>query len=642
MTPSRQLRRSNPASAAAFALALALLGSRADAGGTVVPGGDVSGTWTLAGSPYRVTGDLRVLDLRVEAGVVVRVAAGFEIEVRGRLDATGTAAAPILFTAEAVHEPWRGLYFHSVPPGSALVHCRVEFSDHGGIRLFDSTPVIRSCVIAENRDASFLDGSGAGIDADIFRSDLVIERCTIEGNVSKLRGGGLRVRIVDGTLRLVDCRIVGNFSNPTLIPFGDPGIMHFDSEGGGVFCEGDLEMRGCVVEGNTCVSRRQNTISLARGAGVFALGGRALLSHCFIAGNDLVAMAFGQTAVAVAHGGGVYSDGASLEIRNSVVAGNRARTHTEDGAGEEIRGAGIHVNGGAAILSNATVARNDREGISVARTTAKLGDSIVFGNALPPSGAVEALYSCVESAGSGALPGEGNIESDPLFVAETLSLDSFRLRRASPCVDAGDPLAAKSDSSLPPARGGARCDMGAFGGPGVSGFLGRAAKGNVNALAGDRAIVPVLSVNGETRAVTVRRRAPLDLELAAPPAGPVPARYVLWIGRVFAAGDVALVAQGEIVGALALPTPFHPDSLPQPLSLLRSRGAGLDVSDFVLGGAIRELRVPGTESAPFRIPFPAAFAPEAIFTVQGLVRDDGAANAVGWSVTNAVVVQVED
>ena len=88
-------------------------------------------------------------------------------------------------------------------------------------------------------------------------------------------------------------------------------------------------------------------------------------------------------------------------------------------------------------------------------------------------------YSCVV----GGWQGEGNIAADPLFIDAGLSTKTasgewtFRegyymlqskalgFPKDSPCIDAGDPDAAQNDAALPPGQGGARCDMGAFGGP---------------------------------------------------------------------------------------------------------------------------------------------------------------------------------
>ena len=83
---------------------------------------DVSGhisadtTWTLANSPYVLTGDVIVdpgVTLTIQAGVVVQGRGGVELQVQGHLQALGTTTQPITFTSETDSGPneWAGLVF---------------------------------------------------------------------------------------------------------------------------------------------------------------------------------------------------------------------------------------------------------------------------------------------------------------------------------------------------------------------------------------------------------------------------------------------------------------------------------------------------------------------------------------------------
>ncbi|MFH1743437.1 MAG: hypothetical protein ABIH23_30910, partial [bacterium] len=67
--------------------------------------------------------------------------------------------------------------------------------------------------------------------------------------------------------------------------------------------------------------------------------------------------------------------------------------------------------------------------------------------------------------------GMGNIDADPRFIRpwEEGSGD-FHLMPDSPCVDAGNPDPSCNDRSRPPGLGTECCDMGAYGGPGNSGW----------------------------------------------------------------------------------------------------------------------------------------------------------------------------
>ena len=102
--------------------ALATLVSPPSAG-TVVPGQDLIGdtTWTLAGSPYYVVGDVNVsagASLAIEPGVQVLFEGYHTLAVFGNLTAVGTPSAPIRFASNAsvpFTGDWRGI---RVQPGA--------------------------------------------------------------------------------------------------------------------------------------------------------------------------------------------------------------------------------------------------------------------------------------------------------------------------------------------------------------------------------------------------------------------------------------------------------------------------------------------------------------------------------------------
>src|SRR5262249_40752078 len=69
---------------------------------TTIPAGLVAAqSWTLAGSPYCVEGNIQVSLLTIEPGVQVLVDGPYEIDVLSTITAVGTSEAPILFTARA-------------------------------------------------------------------------------------------------------------------------------------------------------------------------------------------------------------------------------------------------------------------------------------------------------------------------------------------------------------------------------------------------------------------------------------------------------------------------------------------------------------------------------------------------------------
>jgi hypothetical protein len=95
---------------------------------------DVSGTlatstWTEAGGPYRVTGDLTVpagATLTVEPGVLITLNAGIGITVRGALIAVGTSDKGIRIEATNAAQPWAGILLTG-----AAASGRLEYVDVG-------------------------------------------------------------------------------------------------------------------------------------------------------------------------------------------------------------------------------------------------------------------------------------------------------------------------------------------------------------------------------------------------------------------------------------------------------------------------------------------------------------------------------
>jgi hypothetical protein len=100
---------------------------------THVPAGPVSGTWTLAGSPYIIEGNIVVESsgsLTIAAGVSVIMNVGSRFRVEGRLLAIGTVNDSILFLAADTSIGSEGVHFlntnFSPLDSSRLAYC--EFS----------------------------------------------------------------------------------------------------------------------------------------------------------------------------------------------------------------------------------------------------------------------------------------------------------------------------------------------------------------------------------------------------------------------------------------------------------------------------------------------------------------------------------
>lgn len=125
-------------------------------------------TWTTAGNPYEVTGPVNVLagvTLMVQPGVEVRFNNSTGLTVHGRLLATGTAAAPIVFTgASATPGAWRGIQIIGTADapldGSTLDYVTVEY---GGLAVSNGANLYLEYAAATIGHSTFRHGGNHGI-----------------------------------------------------------------------------------------------------------------------------------------------------------------------------------------------------------------------------------------------------------------------------------------------------------------------------------------------------------------------------------------------------------------------------------------------------------------------------------------------
>jgi len=142
--------------------------------------GPVSGTWSPSGSPYNVIGQVWIpagQELVIEPGVQVIFQGWYKFLIYGRLQAIGTEADSILFTAADTSHGWHGLRFYDIntqPDSSRLVYCKITYGrssgvnsagddKHGGAIFCSNTGKLRieHCLIAHNRTADVVGAPGA-------------------------------------------------------------------------------------------------------------------------------------------------------------------------------------------------------------------------------------------------------------------------------------------------------------------------------------------------------------------------------------------------------------------------------------------------------------------------------------------------
>ena len=309
-------------------------------------------------------------------------------------------------------------------PDTCIIDCEGIIGDpHQGFSFYnDEGPDSRlSGFTIMNGLGSF----GAGI--RISSASPTIDDCIITGNTGG-RGGG--ISLFESHSLIAACIISDN------LVFDDESPAAEDVYGGGVYTIGGSPVFvNCLIVNNTAeqwlyVTREPNGVA----GGIYARP--ATLIDCVIAGNT----------ANKADGGGSFDSGSSLI--NCAITGNTANK----------RGGGGSFGSGSSLINCTITGNTGAEGIGGGWF--EIGTSLtrcIAWNNTPDSitGNPTVTYSDVQ----GGFTGEGNFDSDPLFV--TGPDGDYYLRRTdtgqaadSPCVDAGE---VPASSVCFETTGGTRC-----------------------------------------------------------------------------------------------------------------------------------------------------------------------------------------
>lgn len=433
---------------------------------TIVPGGNVSGTWTAAGSPYLVQGSITIpadSTLNIEPGVEVIFQGLYPLTVNGLLEAVGTETDSIHFFPADINVSWWGIRFENAPDSSHLAYCTVSYAGtilfgSGAILCTNSNPVITHCQISNNYARTPSPTYAGGI--ALNNSNAEISYCNITNNYSDQYGGG--INIYNSSPLITGCNISDNY------------VIH---NGGGVFIYGNSNpvITNCTIERNWSniygggISALGGVVNISEctigynhaetgGGGISIHGGSVFLDHCIIERNNCLLPSSNV------YGGGIYTDGGTLTVDHCTFYWNEVEQSS-------LGGQELHTEGNAAMtVTNSiinsywnfrTVVFNSSDTASVSYNDFKgesgIGPYFFYGNV--PSGLGEIT----------TINGNGdtcdvfyNTYLDPLF-ANPYSGD-YHITWAnwpipdstkSPCIDAGDPTSPHDpDNTI--------TDMGAF------------------------------------------------------------------------------------------------------------------------------------------------------------------------------------
>ena len=101
---------------------------------TTINAGNVSGTWSKAGSPYLVQGDINVLagqKLTITEGVKVEFQGAYRLRVYGSIQALGKTNDTVIFTPKDKNVGWKGIIvYKNNPTDDSIIfnNARFEFS----------------------------------------------------------------------------------------------------------------------------------------------------------------------------------------------------------------------------------------------------------------------------------------------------------------------------------------------------------------------------------------------------------------------------------------------------------------------------------------------------------------------------------
>ena len=416
---------------------------------TVIPGGDVIGSWALDSSPYLVEGDITVPNgetLTIDPGVLVEFQGHFALNVQGQLLAIGTAQDSIHFTVvdtTGFHIPtwvvgaWNGIQFEGTPAtndSSKIVHCKLEFSktipqwpclyNGGAIFVNDfSKLLVANCNISNNRARSGGGVSIIGNSNPIFTYNKICYNTVVGDTIDgSTHGGGVCIR--DEAAPTFIGNIISNNFNYGITAYG-----------GGVYIGNGSSP---LLQGNVIW---RNYAHGGYGGGLRILDSAPILINNDIQYNHGIEDENGHMWVI----GGAISifGGANHEIIliNNLVANNRGGTGVL-----HFMGSSVNI-----ILINNTIVDNhadctiytmlNQPEITIVNSILSNPDCIEICNDM--SGLILTIQNSFIRGGQenielGAATLnwlEGNIDGEPLFVdAEN---GYYTLQQNSPCIDAG-------------------------------------------------------------------------------------------------------------------------------------------------------------------------------------------------------------
>ncbi|MBI4645200.1 MAG: hypothetical protein HY738_01075 [Bacteroidia bacterium] len=375
----------------------------------------------------------------------------------------------------------------------------IKDSHASGIEIQGAEPTLINLIIKQNSA-----NNGGGISCDNYKfilcgittEQVSIVNCKISDNYAQNMGGGLycqnsTINITNDTKYPINynqaslggaiCSLLSNIS----IQNSDITNNSVSWMGGGIYCEGYTDMNSLYIEKTTI---QNNTIdnsgtSPLYGAGIYCLNILLELKQTLIFNNYISSGMFNYSNTT--YGGGIYCAGTEAHIENSAIVDNTTRLYFEPTQiwYTQSYGGGIYAINSSLNFINSTLAGNSSSlpanqgnsylgnGIYLSSSgSIQIKNSIIWNNAadnkgILSSGWIYIDHSDIQEGSAGILClsvswGNGNIDSDPLFVSNT----DHHLQPTSPCISMGlsTYYIFKDIEGNPRMADGSNPDMGAY------------------------------------------------------------------------------------------------------------------------------------------------------------------------------------
>jgi hypothetical protein len=391
-----------------------------------IPGGNVSGTWYEASSPYYIAGSITIPvgnTLTIEPGVLVNFLGHYSFTVNGVLEASGTASDSIHFFSEDAVAGWSGIVCGDVSDSQQLSYCTVSYADcgyeawasFGGVSISD-------CRFSGNNRAIMWAGS----------SSLQVDDCVFQDNSSTEYGGAVTVWLANGPVGITGCLFENNSASSfggavVITQWADNDIIISDCSfidntaedwGGAIVAYEMSYPASLIVENCTFTENTANGIDYTEGGGAIWASNIPDfdVSYCSFSDNwSYYGAAINLTPV--------YGN-SDLELDHCTFLGN------------EIFGtapSNTMLDVGNCIFTGAEYAIANHENITLTVSYSDFHNNVVDIEYPPPGfGVLDRVNLNGDSCDC-----YYDIFMDPMFVDPT-SGDLYLLA-GSPCIDAGDP-----------------------------------------------------------------------------------------------------------------------------------------------------------------------------------------------------------